>query len=156
MTSRSAVRVAAVLVGCLLLGTAALAQGLNNQELQFTGTVARIVEDGGGTGALFIALEDFELRVAVTDDTEIEDGSGDELALSQLKPDDQLTITESTRTTELLPCKSGCRNSRTMAASGCAARSRRFNPPMETRPLQSWHLGRRQRGDQDHCRRCFR
>lgn len=93
MTSRSVVRVAAVLVGCLILGTAALAQGLNNQELQFTGTVARIVEDGGGTGALFIALEGFELRVAVTDDTEIEDGSGDELALHQLNPDDQLTIT---------------------------------------------------------------
>ncbi len=87
-------RICAPLVLALLIVTcAAWADGLNNNEVEFTGAISSLVVNGEGVGTLFIRLNDFDLRVVVNDTTEILSSDLKPIVMADLKEDDRVTIT---------------------------------------------------------------
>lgn len=57
---------------------------LNNNEVEFTGTISSIVPNGEGFGTLFVRFDDFDLRVLVNSRTNLEDEDGQEIEMSEL------------------------------------------------------------------------
>ncbi|HYK89929.1 MAG TPA: DUF5666 domain-containing protein [Acidobacteriota bacterium] len=70
-----------------------LAQELNNNEVQFTGTISSLVTNGEGLGTVFVRVESFDLRVLVNSKTELTDKDGDEIKMSDLAKDLPIEVT---------------------------------------------------------------
>jgi len=69
------------------------ADGLNNNEVEFTGMISSVVVNGDGAGTIFIRLESFDLRVIVNSKTELRDQDGDGIRMSDLKTGLRVEIT---------------------------------------------------------------
>ncbi len=74
------------------LGTA-WPNGLNNDEVEFTGAISSLVVNGEDIGTLFIRLSDYDLRVVVNAKTEISDLNGNPIGMGDLKEEARVTIT---------------------------------------------------------------
>jgi len=79
--------------------------GLNNNEVEFTGAISSLLVNGEGVGTLFIRLNDYDLRVIVNSRTEIVDLNGDDMAMDDLKVEARVTITGSYSASGVLASK---------------------------------------------------
>lgn len=68
------------------------ADDLNNNEVEFTGVISSVLQNGEGIGTLFLHLQDFDLRVVVTSETSVRDKDNDEITMADLKVNDQVSI----------------------------------------------------------------
>ncbi len=77
-------RLIPVLMAMMTVAAVAYPQGINNNEVKFTGAITAALPNGEGLGTLFVAIDTVNLRVLVNPDTEIR-GSGDlSLTMDQL------------------------------------------------------------------------
>jgi hypothetical protein len=81
----------AVIALCCLPAVS-LADGLNNNEVEFTGKIASVAENGEGGGTLFLSVENFSLKVIVNDNTDLLDNDGDDILMSDLKAAQEVVI----------------------------------------------------------------
>ncbi len=82
----------ALLAICSLPGLV-LSDGLNNNEVEFTGTISSLVANGEGIGTVFIRVADFDLRVVVTSRTELSDAEGEDMKMSDLEAGMRIEVT---------------------------------------------------------------
>lgn len=71
-------------VSFVLVAQFAPAQGLNNNEVEFTGTISSVVVNGEGNGTLFVHLDTFVQRVLVNSSTVLKDTGGEPITLEFL------------------------------------------------------------------------
>lgn len=71
-------------VSFVLAAQFAPAQGLNNNEVEFTGTISSVVVNGEGNGTLFVHLDTFVQRVLVNSSTVLKDAGGEPITLEFL------------------------------------------------------------------------
>jgi hypothetical protein len=83
MTSKQAKTAIFAALASILAAGVVLADGLNNNEVRFTGKVETVIVNGEGVGTLFVTLDTFELRVIVNPRTLILSGE-DILTLDML------------------------------------------------------------------------
>ncbi len=77
-------RLLLILLTVVAVAAVAYPQGLNNNEVQFTGTITAALPNGEGLGTLFVQIDTVNLRVLVNPKTEI-GGPGDtSLTMDQL------------------------------------------------------------------------
>ncbi len=74
-------------LACLSYG-----DGLDNNEVEFTGTVTSVLTNGDGTGTVSVQIAGVGLRVIVNAKSDVVDKNGDELALASLKTNDIVEI----------------------------------------------------------------
>jgi hypothetical protein len=68
------------------------AEGLNNNEVEFTGTISTLVLNGEGVGTVFIHVENVDLRVIVNSNAELSDQAGDSIEMSGLAAGDVVKV----------------------------------------------------------------
>src|SRR2546425_1479352 len=68
------------------------AEGLNNNEVEFTGTISTLVVNGEGVGTVFIHVENVDLRVIVNSSAELTNQAGDVIEMSGLAVDDVVKV----------------------------------------------------------------
>jgi hypothetical protein len=71
----------------------AFADGLNNNEVEFTGAISSLVVNGEGVGTVFIRLGNYDMRVVINPKTEILKLNGDQLGMDALKEGARVEIT---------------------------------------------------------------
>jgi hypothetical protein len=85
MKTRMYLTVPALVLAILLLPASfAMAQGLNNNEVEFDGTISSVVVKGEGNGTLFVHLDTFVQRVLVSSKTALKDTAGEPITLDAL------------------------------------------------------------------------
>ena len=72
------------ILSVLALAAVAYPQGLNNNEVEFTGTVVTALDNGDGQGTLFVSIDTVDLRVIVNSSTLISGSGGASLTMAQL------------------------------------------------------------------------
>ena len=69
----------------LAMAGVASAQVLNNNELEFTGTITEVMPNGDGGGTLFVDVDATDLRVLVNSSTEILKGGDEVITMADLQ-----------------------------------------------------------------------
>jgi hypothetical protein len=72
------------ILSVLALAAVAYPQGLNNNEVEFTGTMVTALDNGDGQGTLFVSIDTVDLRVIVNSSTLISGSGGASLTMAQL------------------------------------------------------------------------
>ncbi len=84
------IAICTLLLSGAMAGVAA-AQVLNNNELEFTGTITEVMPNGDGGGSLLVDVDATDLRVLVNSSTEIRKGE-DQLTMADLKKEDIIRV----------------------------------------------------------------
>ena len=84
MNAVSSMRFPLLLLALFCASTLGIADGLNNNEVQFTGVVKSIAVNGQGAGTLFVSLDTIDLRIIVNAKTIIQGPANEIMTLEGL------------------------------------------------------------------------
>ncbi|HEY2934545.1 MAG TPA: DUF5666 domain-containing protein [Acidobacteriota bacterium] len=73
--------------------TPAFAEGLNNNEVEFTGVISSVVQNGEGGGTLFVKFDNLDLRVLVNSQTNLQGTAGEEIFFDDILADQSVQVT---------------------------------------------------------------
>ncbi len=94
MKRAAQVRFTLVIIAALCcLAVTAFADGLNNNEVEFTGAISSVAPNGEGVGTVFLSLQGFDLRVVVNSNTDLQDKDGYDIDMSALAAEQFVVVT---------------------------------------------------------------